>query len=159
MTIQNLEISTAHFTNNERTEIEVLLFSEESTEDHVVLIPFNIEAKAGDADYEWLISKIDVELIHENTYNKIREERESFEAMVMGIAEADGLSMNSLKQDEVFDIVIDTMTKELDEESLFRFKLKIFDNKDVKDSNDRGIKAEIRKAKSIPEVIAAFLKI
>ena len=53
MTIHNLEISTAHFTNNERTEIEVMLFSEDSTEDDVVLIPFHIEAKDGDADYNW----------------------------------------------------------------------------------------------------------
>ena len=78
MTIHNLEISTAHFTNNERTEVEVLLFSEESTEDHVVLIPFNIEAKAGDPDYEWLISKIDIDSIHENTFNKFRKKMKSF---------------------------------------------------------------------------------
>ena len=63
MTIHNLEISTAHFTNNERTEIEVMLFAEESTEDAVVLIPYNIEAKDGDADYNWLVSKIDIDMV------------------------------------------------------------------------------------------------
>ena len=83
MTIHNLEISTAHFTNNERTEIEAILFAEESTEDDVVLIPYNIEAKEGDADYEWLISKIDIDQIHENTFNKFRRENEQYRENIM----------------------------------------------------------------------------
>ena len=159
MTIHNLEINTAHFTNNERTDIEVLLVSEESTDDNLVMIPYNIEAKEGDTDYEWLISKIDIDQIHENTFNKIRKEREDFEAAIKEVAAKEGLIFANLNQEEVFDSIIDTIQTEIDDESLFKFKLKVFDIKAVKDCKDRSVKAEIRKAKSIPEVIAAFSKI
>jgi hypothetical protein len=159
MTIHNLEIKNAYFTNNERTDIEVLLVAEESTEDNLVLIPYNIEAKAGDVDYEWLISKVDIDIIHENTFNTRRKEREDFEAAIKDIAAKEGLIFANLNQEEVFDSIIDTIQTEIDDESLFKFKLKVFDIEAVKDCKDRSVKAEIRKAKSIPEVIAAFSKI
>ena len=147
-------IVTAHYVDEEYTNIEVLYSIGE--EIHVYVLPADPE----DNDYKALVKAgWDANTLAEHTTRYKREQRRGFEAMVVGIAEADGLSINNLQQDEVFDLVIDTMTKELDEESLFRFKLKIFDNKAVKAINDRGIKAEIRKAKSIPEVIAAFLKI
>lgn len=159
MTIHNLEINTAHFTNNERTDIEALLVSEESTDDNIVLISHSIEAKEGDADYEWLISKIDIDQIHENTFNKIRKEREDFEAAIKEVAAKEGLIFANLNQEEVFDSIIDTIQTEIDDESLFKFKLKVFDIETVKACKDRSVKAEIRKAKSISEVIAAFSKI
>lgn len=153
--MNNHKLLSANFTDNEKTNIETIW--EVPGED----IPYvsHIEAVETDLQFQDLLSNITLDEIHENTYKHIQAQRETFEAAVMAIAEADGLSLNSLKQDEVFDIVIDTMTKEFDEESLFRFKLKVFDNKDVKDVKDRGIKADIRKAKSISEVIAAFSKI
>ena len=159
MTIHNLEIDTAHFTNNERTDIEALLVSEESTDDNLVMIPYNIEAKEGDTDYEWLISKIGIDQIHENTFNKIRKEREDFEAAIKEVAAKEGLIFANLNQEEVFDSIIDTIQTEIDDESLFKFKLKVFDIETVKACKDRSVKAEIRKAKSISEVIAAFSKI
>ena len=48
---------------------------------------------------------------------------------------------------------------EHNEESLFRFKLKIFDIPSVKESKSRKIKADIRKATSITEAIVEFSKI
>ena len=159
MTIHNLEINTAHFTNNERTDIEVLLVAEESTDDNLVVIPYSIEAKAGDVDYEWLVSKIDIDIIHENTFNKIRKEREDFEATIKEVATKEGLIFANLNQEEVFNSIIDIIQTEIDDESLFKFKLKVFDIEAVKACKDRSVKAEIRKAKSIPEVIAAFSKI
>ena len=159
MTIHNLEINTAHFTNNERTEIEVLLVAEESTDDNLIIIPYSVEAKDDDADYKWLVSKIDIDQIHENTFNKIRKEREDFEAAIKEVATKEGLIFANLNQEEVFDSIIDTIQTEIDDESLFKFKLKVFDIEGVKACKDRSVKAEIRKAKSIPEVIAAFSKI
>lgn len=159
MTIHNLEINTAHFTNNERTDIEVLLVAEESTDDNLVVIPYSIEAKDGDVDYEWLVSKIDIDIIHENTFNKIRKEREDFEATIKEVATKEGLIFANLNQEEVFNSIIDIIQTEIDDESLFKFKLKVFDIEAVKACKDRSVKAEIRKAKSIPEVIAAFSKI
>ena len=158
MTIHNLEISTAHFTNNERTEIEVLLFSEKSTEDHLVLIPFNIEAKAGDSDYEWLISKIDVDQIHENTFNKFRRENEEFRETIITTGKEMGLifdnnGVNSNLYEALVDTLFEPFVEEDMKEKLFLMKLKLFEVEDIKSSKDRELKAKLRKSKDFLSAI------
>ena len=158
MTIHNLEISTAHFTNNERTEVEVLLFSEESTEDHVVLIPFNIEAKAGDPDYEWLISKIDIDLIHENTFNKFRRENEEFRETIIATGKEMGLifdnnGVNSNLYEALVDTLFEPFVEEDMKEKLFVMKLKLFEVEAIKSSKDRELKAKLRKSKDFLSAI------
>ena len=158
MTIHNLEISTAHFTNNERTEIEVLLFSEKSTEDHLVLIPFNIEAKAGDSDYEWLISKIDVDQIHENTFNKFRRENEEFRETIITTGKEMGLIFdNNGVNSNLYEALVDTLFEPFVEkdmkEKLFVMKLKLFEVEAIKSSKDRELKAKLRKSKDFLSAI------
>jgi hypothetical protein len=157
MTIHNLEISTAHFTNNERTEIEVMLFSEDSTEDDVVLIPFSIEAKDGDADYDWLLSKIDIDQIHENTFNKFRRENEEFREMIIATGKEMELIVADSLEGNMHGALIDALFEEYDEEemkeSLFLIKLKVFEMDIIKTSKDRETKAKLRKAKTFIDVV------
>lgn len=157
MTIHNLEISTAHFTNNERTEIEVMLFSEDSTEDDVVLIPFNIEAKVGDADYDWLVSKIDIDQIHENTFNKFRRENEEFREMIIATGKEMELIVADKLEGNMHESLIESLFEPFDEdemkESLFLLKLKVFEMDAIKSSKDRETKAKIRKAKNFVDVV------
>ena len=157
MTIHNLEISTAHFTNNERTEIEVMLFSEDSTEDDVVLIPFSIEAKDGDADYDWLLSKIDIDQIHENTFNKFRRENEEFREMIIATGKEMELIVADSLEGNMHGALFDALFEEYDEEemkeSLFLIKLKVFEMDIIKTSKDRETKAKLRKAKTFIDVV------
>ena len=157
MTIHNLEISTAHFTNNERTEIEVMLFSEDSTEDDVVLIPFSIEAKDGDADYDWLLSKIDIDQIHENTFNKFRRENEEFREMIIATGKEMELIVADSLEGNMHGALIDALFEEYDEEemkeSLFLIKLKVFEMDIIKTSKDSETKAKLRKAKTFIDVV------
>lgn len=157
MTIHNLEISTAHFTNNERTEIEVMLFSEDSTEDDMVLIPFHIEAKAGDADYDWLVSKIDIDQIHENTFNKFRRENEEFRELIVKTGKEMNLIVADKLEGNMHDVLVDALFEPFDEaemkESLFLIKLKVFEMDAIKSSKDRETKAKIRKAKNFVDVV------
>ena len=150
------ELVSARFTDNEKTIVEAIVNDPQSDEPPYAI---NIEAKDGDPTWDQLLKQITIDQLHENTVKSIRASRDDFEAAVKSIAEKEGLTLSNLKQDEVFNLVIDTILSDIDEESLFKFKLKIFDHKTVKDVSDRGIKAEIRKAKSISEVIAAFVKI
>jgi hypothetical protein len=156
MTIHNLEISTAYFTNNERTEIEVMLFSEDSTEDNVILIPFNIEAKAGDADYDWLISKIDIDQIHENTFNKIRRENEQFRDNCIAAGKEMGLILEDLGG-SLYEALIDTMFSPINQEDLreklFLIKLKFFEQEVIKSSKDKVLKSKLRKAQDFVSAI------
>ena len=156
MTIHNLEISTAYFTNNERTEIEVMLFSEDSTEDNVILIPFNIEAKVGDADYDWLISKIDIDQIHENTFNKIRRENEQFRDNCIAAGKEMGLILEDLGG-SLYEALIDTMFSPINQEDLreklFLIKLKFFEQEVIKSSKDKVLKSKLRKAQDFVSAI------
>ena len=158
MTIHNLEISTAHFTNNERTEIEAILFAEESTEDDVVLIPYNIEAKEGDADYEWLISKIDIDQIHENTFNKFRKENEQYKENIVAVGKEMGLIFdNNGVNSNLYEALVDTLFEPFIEkdmkEKLFVMKLKLFEVEAIKSSKNRELKAKLRKSKDFLSAI------
>jgi len=158
MTIHNLEISTAYFTNNERTDIEVILISEESTEDDVVLIPYNIEAKDGDADYKWLISKIDIDQIHENTFNKFRRENEEFRETIIATGKEMGLIFdNNGVNSNLYEALVDTLFEPFVEkdmkEKLFVMKLKLFEVEAIKSSKDRELKAKLRKSKDFLSAI------
>jgi hypothetical protein len=158
MTIHNLEISTAHFTNNERTDIEVILISEESTEDDVVLIPYNIEAKDGDADYKWLISKIDIDQIHENTFNKFRRENEQYKENIVAVGKEMGLIFDDKGVDtNLYDALVETLFAPFEEkdmkEKLFLMKLKLFDMDAIKLSKDRELKAKLRKSKDFMSAV------
>ncbi|GEM_PF-3222282 len=158
MTIHNLEISTAHFTNNERTEIEVILFAEESTEDDVVLIPYNIEAKDGDADYEWLISKINIDQVHENTFNKFRKENEQYKENIVAVGKEMGLIFdNNGVNSNLYEALVDTLFEPFIEkdmkEKLFVMKLKLFEVEAIKSSKNRELKAKLRKSKDFLSAI------
>ena len=158
MTLHNLEIHTAHFTNNERTDIEVLLVAEESTDDNLVMISYSVEAKEGDADYEWLISKIDIDQIHENTFNKFRRENEEFRETIIATGKEMGLifdnnGVNSNLYEALVDTLFEPFVEEDMKEKLFVMKLKLFEVDAIKSSKDRELKAKLRKSKDFLSAI------
>ena len=158
MTIENLEIHTAHFINNERTEIEVLFLSEKSTNDNLVMIPYSIEAKEGDADYEWLISKIDIDQIHENTFNKFRRENEQYRENIIATGKEMGLIFdNNGVNSNLYEALVDTLFEPFIEkdmkEKLFVMKLKLFEVEAIKSSKNRELKAKLRKSKDFLSAI------
>jgi len=158
MTIHNLEIHTAHFVNNERTEIEVLFLSDKSTDDNIVMIPYIIEAKEGDADYEWLISKMDIDKIHENTFNKFRRENEEFRETIIATGKEMGLIFdNNGVNSNLYEALVDTLFEPFVEkdmkEKLFVMKLKLFEVEAIKSSKDRELKAKLRKSKDFLSAI------
>jgi len=158
MTLHNLEIHTAHFTNNERTDIEVLLVAEESTDDNLVMISYSVEAKEGDADYEWLISKIDIDQIHENTFNKFRRENEEFRETIIATGKEMGLifdnnGVNSNLYEALVDTLFEPFVEEDMKEKLFIMKLKLFEVEAIKSSKDRELKAKLRKSKDFLSAI------
>ena len=158
MTLHNLEIHTAHFTNNERTDIEVLLVAEESTDDNLVMISYSVEAKEGDADYEWLISKIDIDQIHENTFNKFRRENEEFRETIIATGKEMGLIFdNNGVNSNLYEALVDTLFEPFVEkdmkEKLFVMKLKLFEVEAIKSSKDRELKAKLRKSKDFLSAI------
>ena len=64
------DLLTAHFTDNERTNICSLWVSNETSDIHEM----HIECKDGDHWYKDLITHISLDDIHENTYKFMRSE-------------------------------------------------------------------------------------
>ena len=152
--ITKKDFVSARYIDNEKKNIEILLKN-----DNDEVNPHIIEHDEESADFKSLVKIITVDELHESTVNHNRVQRKAFEESIKIIAENEGLSFKNLKQDEVFNIIIDTLQEAIDEESLFRFKLKIFDIPSVKESKSRKIKADIRKATTITGVITEFSKI
>lgn len=153
--MEHLELISARFTNSEKTIIEAV-YNDKSDDNNP--FAFIIEAKEDDVNYQNLLKDISEDQLHESTYNHITEERKTFEEAVINIAKREGIIEDTRHKDG-FDIILETIAKEIDEETLFKFKLKVFDIESVKKCDDRSIKAEIRKAKSIAEVIGALAKV
>lgn len=149
---------TAHFCDNEREQIEIITKSEDEKSVVSTIIPF-------DKKHAWcqmLFEYITLDQLHENTWNKIQEERDNFKKMVWDIAKEDGILQEVGKKnaEDVFGIINDFIFNFSEEktEQLFAFKLALFELEKVKGaSND--IKSAIRKSKSPQDALMAVFSI
>ena len=149
---------TAHFCDNEREQIEVITKSEDEKSVVSTVIPF-------DKKHPWcemLFEYITLDQLHENTWNKIQEERDNFKKMVWDIAKEDGILQEVGKKnaEDVFGIINDFIFNFSEEktEQLFAFKLALFELDKVKSANN-DIKSAIRKSKSPQDALMAVFSI
>jgi len=144
---------TAHFINNEKTTV-----ASQWEDDKGIVRETVTEAEEGNPDWEEILTHVTIDEIHELTYKNIKDQRKSFEDMVMKIAEAEDLVEASRKTDEV-ELIIDIITTDvIDKEKLFKLKLSLFDMEHVKNSKARANKTALRKAETFVETIAAYSK-
>ena len=85
------DLLTAHFTDNERTNICSLWVSNETSEIHEM----HIECKDGDHHFEDLITHISLDDIHENTYKFMQQQSEELQNTVIDIAKKKWLDIRS----------------------------------------------------------------
>ena len=151
---------TAHFINNERTTIEVLTLESINSDNQISTI---IEY---DTQHPWcqeLLKVCDLDTLHENTWTRIKNERNAFEQSVLKIARDQGLVYGTHKSETKFHTAMMDFLfnyKETEEkEDLFAFKLASFELDIVKNCKDKNQKAAIRKAQSPLEVVKAISEI
>ena len=148
---------TAHFIDNERQNIEILMTNEEKTK----TIPYYIPFDEKDVKFQALQSVMSVDQLHEATYQRKQQERKGFEDMVLQIAKKDGLIMDSNKIDTKFyPRVVEAIFG--DEENLdhvFALKLAIFELDAIKDSKKEELKKKLRQSKTKREIIATACEI
>ena len=142
---------SAYFIDNERQNIEVLTRSEDGTKVIPTIIPFDENNHL----YKELISIITVDKLHEDTYNKKKQEKKDFEAMAMRIAKKTGLVLDASKIDTKFypQLVNAIFNDEENEEHLFALKLALFELDLIRDSKDDEGKKTLRQAKNKIEVL------
>ena len=157
----------AYFTNNDRSVLESLWLDPTGK----ITRPFYIEVnKDPDIYKEFLktkrndngvLTQVTEDWIHERTYKRIREQRTAYEAEVVRIAKEnneylDVITENGVNHDLLLKYLDDT-TKTVDKE-IFALKLKMFEREHVNYSEDRELKAKLRKAQSIKEVVKLYLE-
>ena len=151
---------TAHFIDNDRTQIEVLTLENVDSNNQISTV---IEY---DPDHPWcqaLLEVCNLDTLHENTWNKINKEKTAFEQSVLKIARDQGLVYGTHKSETKFhtammDFLFNFKDAE-EKEDLFAFKLASFELDLVKNCKDKQHKAAIRKAQSPLEVVKAISEI
>lgn len=155
---------TAHFVDNERTQIEVVTLESPGSRNQISTV---IEY---DINHPWcqeLLQVCDLDTLHENTWTKINQEKIAFEKMAIRIAEKSGiitqmkenLTSNALIMLEKYIFEFGKSFPKTATEELFNFKLWLFKIDSVKNCENDEIKTKIRKAKSPKEALQAVFEI
>jgi len=157
MLTESHKFVTAHFTNSERTTIEIEWQDPESDAIEIEYIEMNEE----DASYQYLLNFVELDTIHDNTKIRIKDQRETYLATVKYIAEQENLIYTG-DSESIFkkfnDFLFDNTNSE-NTEFLFKIKLIAFELPFVKDCKDRDVKSKLRKASSILDVYKVLIDI
>lgn len=156
--IENYDILTAYFVDNELKTVEVLWKDPNSDK----IVSEYIEANNSDATWKYLQTVISYDDVYANTKKRSLELRQSYRDQIKKIAEEDGLLYVPSKGmgDELIDALVYQLTNENENttQNLFKLKLKLFELDHVKNSEDKDAKKELRLSKSFLEAIVAYSK-
>ena len=154
---------TARYTNNERSIVEALWRDDNNPE--VV----REEIIGNDQDeFQDLLTRITEYELHENAVNYWRAQRENFINTVKQIAQEEGTWQEETEDwpeinpdQKFFDKMLEVCgipEDKIKDEELFKFKLAAFEIPQIKESTDRTLKAELRKAKTYAQIFGAIAK-
>ena len=149
---------TAHFIDNERKNIEVILKDEEETK----VYPYILEYNPDNPICKELLKVCSLDELHENTWEKKKVERKDFESMVKRVAQKDGLlkkiieSVDSEFMTLMMDFLLSGKQEHIDR--LFNFKIFLFEQDIVKHAEENK-KTAIRKSKTPLEALKIFIQI
>jgi hypothetical protein len=136
----------AYFIDSDRKNIEVLTTSEDKKQIIPTIMPFD----ENNHSFKELTSIITVDQLHENTYQKKKDEQKIFEEKVMQIAKKDGLVLDDTKIDSnsFAKIVTAIFEQNENEDQLFALKLALFELTAIRDSKDLDLKKKLRQCKN-----------
>lgn len=153
--IDNYEIYDIYFVDNEKTTVEILWKDLESEK----IVSEYVEAKDNDDTWKYVKSNIGEEVVHENTYNRIKALRNNYEKTLEQIAKKNGDWIDVANDSKFIERLVVMLSKEendIKKEELFKFKLAVFEDPKISESKNNQKKAEIRKAKTYLEIIKAI---
>ena len=110
------QVVEARFIDTERKHLEVEWVNEDTAEQYFEII----EAVGGDPIYEEVLQQVDLDTIHESTWQYVKQQRKGFEQIVKDIAIAEGIYENQVyenRQQILLDIIEDDPSKEDQDES------------------------------------------
>ena len=127
----------AYFIDNEKKNIEMVLRSQDQKSVFTEITPFD----ENNEQYRILIKNISLDQLHENTYQKKKDERREYEEEVIRIAKRDGLISDNINNGEYFTNMLKVIVEdESNEDHLFALKIALFEVEDIRDSQNTEIK-------------------
>ncbi len=136
----------AYFIDDDRKNIEVLTTSEDKKQ----IIPFILPFDENNITFKELTSIITVDDLHENTYQKKKDEQKIFETKVIEIAKKDGLLVDDTKIDSnSYNKLVKAIFEQGEnEDQLFALKIALFELPSIRDSKDEELKKKLRQTKN-----------
>ena len=159
MTITETNYITAHFIDNERKNIEVLLKSDDGT----AVNPYILEYDVDNSICQELLKLCSLDQLHENTYTKKQEERKAFVNQIKRIAQKEGLIDQIIEEvnpkfiELMMDFLLSNKKEHIDR--LFNFKIYLFEQDIVKNCKDQSLKSAIRKSKTPLEALKIYIEL
>lgn len=155
--IEGHTFTRAFFANNERTTVQIYFSNDNPTgPDDEIRVEF-CPAVEGDQMYDWLLTQVSLDDLHEATFKHIASQDAIYREAVIEIAKEDGLMYDPAADKTDTAALLKRVLFEFDpvknQELLFQFKLQIFEMESIKQSSNTKAKAAIRKAESILDVI------
>ena len=136
---------TAYFIDNERKTIEVQTTTEDKKSVFTTIIPY----EENNPQYQALIKFMNIDQLHESTYQKNKDSRELFVNQVIEIAKRDGLLSNTGRVDNnFFPLVVKTIFAETNSDHLFTLKLSLFEIDKIRNSKNEELKKQLRQSKT-----------
>tara|TARA_B100000073_G_C23615361_1_gene526233 strand:+ start:400 stop:879 length:480 start_codon:yes stop_codon:yes gene_type:complete len=147
----------AYFIDNERKNIEVLTTSEDKKQIIPTIMPFD----ENNDSFKELTSIVSVDQLHENTYQKKKQEQKIFETKVMEIAKRDGLVGDDSRIDsKTFQKLVRAIFEDGENvDQLFALKLALFEQPAIRDSENADLKKKLRQAKNKIETLKVAFEI
>ena len=156
-------VISSRFINNEHTTIEVVHTIEDDEKAHAFILEYDKDSK----DFQALEKAgWDLETITDETMAYKREASRVHDESVAVAAQEwikanppEEVVIERIENIKVDDIIGAIMSKNEDEDSLFRAKLAVMELDSVKGSKATKVKQDIRKAKSLIELISHMNKL
>jgi hypothetical protein len=148
---------SAYFIDNDRKNIEVLTKSEDGKQVIPTIMPFD----ETDSKFIELNAIVTLDQLHENTYQKKKEEQKDFEDLAMTIAKKNGLVFDENKLDTKFyPTLVNAMFNNVEnEDHLFALKLALFEVGKIRDSKDNEKKKKLRQSKNKIELLKLAIEL
>ena len=159
MAIPEHKFVSAHFTDNARTTVEV----EWEAPDGKTRVEY-IMAEEDNVNWKNLLEHISIDELHEATYKYIKNSQRTFEIQAMQIAKDQGLLQDIRDKNVINEAIIKILFEKEEEDgdsknTLFVFKLKLFELEFVKNCKTKKLKSDLRKAENIREALKVAIKI
>ena len=160
--IEGHKLIQAHFCNDERTSVEMYWQHDDDENQQTTVRVEYCKADESDEMYNWLLTQMSIDDLHEATFKHIKVQDEIYREQVIAIAKEDGLIFDEKSDATNTAALLANVLFNYDEnkqkELLFQFKLQVFDMDIVKEASD-AVKSKIRKSKTMVEVTQHVIKL